>query len=213
LAVAFRALDITTPWSRRVVVNGTDLGTIGSALDRVAQLAPPRITVACHGDPQPRNVLLDADLVWHLIDWEWSGLLHDWRMMVSHLVGWWYVDAVCGQPDHVSTLRAARSTLALAYEPPSVARLTPWTTPAVTAFLIMARDDHEPDLLGLTLHIAMLLMREIPRTMTLGRSGSALVLLGEAMRLIGSVSADMDHPLVAPFADLAGNRLKRAGVA
>jgi len=207
LVAACRALGITAPTSRRVIVSGTDLGTIGTALDSVRRLPLPRITVACHGDPQPRNVLLDADHGWHLIDWEWSGLVHDWRMMLSHVIGWWYIDALSAESVVVTDLQAAHSTLTVSYEPPFVADLAPWTTPAVTAFSRMSSPDRdELDVAGLTLHLAMLLLREFPRTVAAGRTGPALVLLCEAMRLAESVSSDTTHPLVAPL--LVSSRLR-----
>lgn len=73
-----------------VYVNGEDVGALGTLLDFARNsFMPPRYIVRCHGDPNPDNILLDGYNNWWLIDWEWVGW-NDWRVMASHLIGWWY---------------------------------------------------------------------------------------------------------------------------
>ncbi|WP_106962732.1 phosphotransferase [Streptomyces roseochromogenus] len=183
-----------------IIVNGTDHGPLDRILHRLAALRPPTIRVACHGDPQPRNILLDHANQWHLVDWEWSGHHQDWRMMTSHLVGWWYVESLLAGTH--GRLTPARSALDLSYTTPCPASVSRWTAPAVSAFRRMSRPGElEQDLGALAAHTAMLLLREIPQVIVDGRHQLFAPLLGEAARILGSSHSDRPHPLLEPFTD------------
>ncbi|MGH3370145.1 MAG: hypothetical protein ACRDPR_09090 [Nocardioidaceae bacterium] len=170
------------PW-RHLVVNDVDHGPLDEILDRLAGIPLPAVHVACQGDPQPRNVLVDEDGEWHLIDWEWAGLHQDWRMMTSHLVGWWYVEDVLATAR--GSINPAASAVFMSYQPPLTAELEPWLRPVVGAFRgLTTPDRHDQDLTALTMHIAMLLIREIPKVMEDGRPHLLAPLLGEAIRFI-----------------------------
>jgi len=73
-----------------LVINGVTYPALRQTLDGLKLYTPPSVTVTCHGDPQPSNIIIDpATGKWQLIDWEWSAPGHDWRMMSAHLLGWW----------------------------------------------------------------------------------------------------------------------------
>lgn len=195
LRYALHQAGLPAPLSRHVVVNDIDHGPLNQILNQLASIPAPTIHVACQGDPQPRNILLDPANHWHLVDWEWAGLHQDWRMMTSHLVGWWHVEDLLAHAHGDATL--SPSALTLQYEAPETTLPTAWTAPVVDAFSQMtSATHHERDLTALARHTAMLLLREIPKSAAAGREHQLAPLLGEATRLI----RDMAHPLLSPFA-------------
>ncbi|MGH3626858.1 MAG: phosphotransferase family protein, partial [Sciscionella sp.] len=183
--------------SGQLVVNGVDHGSWASTYARLTALRPPQVRVACHGDPQPGNILLDEHGTWYLVDWEWSGLYHDWRMMVSHLVGSWYVaDLLADANGHLTESRAG---IRLDYPPPQHRIDDSWHAPAVSAFNTMSDPAfREDDLTALALHVALLLLRELPRAIVAGQTRPIAPLLGEAIRLVYSPARDV-HPLFRRF--------------
>ncbi|WP_107103055.1 phosphotransferase family protein [Wenjunlia vitaminophila] len=191
-------LRIPIDGQHHIIVNGTDHGSLDRMLHRLAALRTPAIRVACHGDPQPRNILLDHAGQWHLVDWEWSGHHQDWRMMTSHLVGWWYVESLLAGTH--GRITPTRSALALSYSSTPPAVLSRWTAPAVRAFRRMSRPaELEEDFGALAVHTAMLLFREIPKVIVEGRHHLFAPLLGEAARILDSAYSDRPHPLLEAF--------------
>ncbi len=172
----------------RIVVNGEDHGTWADLFADLTDLGTPAVHVTCHGDPHAGNVLVDGGGRWHLIDWEWSGEYHDWRMMVSHLVGGWYIrDLIDGA---TGTLTRTPTGLAVDCAACDVPRLRQLGQPAATAFARMAGTDQ--DLTDVARHLALLLLREIPRAVQQRRHHLVAPLLGECVRLLaGEASA---HP-------------------
>ncbi|MEU9481223.1 hypothetical protein [Streptomyces sp. NPDC048191] len=196
---AVHRLRLPIDGGHHIIVNGTDNGSLDRMLHRLAALRTPTIHVACHGDPQPRNILLDHANRWHLVDWEWSGHHQDWRMMTSHLVGWWYVESLLAGTH--GRLTPTGSALDLSYSTPAPAVLSRWTAPAVRAFRRMSRPGElEQDLGALAVHTAMLLLREIPQVIVGGRHHLFAPLLGEAARILDCSYSDRPHPLLEPFA-------------
>lgn len=194
---ALRALGLAAQPTDAVVINGVAHDSLGTILDRLASVPVPHFRVACQGDPQPRNILLDDRQRWFLVDWEWAGLHQDWRMMVSHLIGWWYVDHILATTNGQAQVTAAG--LALDYEPPSLTSLNHWIAPTTEAFHRLARDDQvERDLSALSRHTAMLLLREIPAAVQARRGHVVATLLGEALQLATPYTDEDPHPLLAP---------------
>lgn len=72
-----------------VWINGTECCSISALLDQLKHINDLEFSVFCHGDIQPTNIIVGDDLHWYLVDWEWCGYGHDWRMMIAHLWGWW----------------------------------------------------------------------------------------------------------------------------
>ncbi|MFI9254099.1 phosphotransferase [Streptomyces sp. NPDC053069] len=195
---AAHQLRLAIDGKHHIIVNGTDHGSLDRMLHRLAALRPPTIRVACHGDPQPRNILLDHAEQWHLVDWEWSGHHQDWRMMMSHLVGWWYVESLLAGTH--GRITPARSALVLSYGSTPPAVLSRWTAPAVRAFRRMSRPaELEGDFGALAVHTGMLLLREIPKVIVEGRHHLFAPLLGEAARILDSAYSGRPHPLLEAF--------------
>lgn len=72
-----------------IVVNGIEYISLDTAFKIISEVGTPKFGVTCHGDPQPSNVVITDNKDWYLVDWEWSGKNHDFRIMFSHLFGWW----------------------------------------------------------------------------------------------------------------------------
>lgn len=72
-----------------VVVNGIEYISLFDTFKIISEVDMPNFGIICHGDPQPSNIVITKDEDWYLVDWEWSGKNHDFRMMFSHLFGWW----------------------------------------------------------------------------------------------------------------------------
>ena len=76
---------------KEVNINGRDYPSIDDSLKNVSNIKNPQFGVTCHGDPQPSNIIVGRNFPdWYCVDWEWSGPNQDWRMMASHLYGWWF---------------------------------------------------------------------------------------------------------------------------
>ncbi len=72
-----------------IIFNNQICPSLNEILKEIKDITEPEIGVVCHGDPQPSNIVVNDEKNWFLIDWEWSGRQHDWRMMLSHMHGWW----------------------------------------------------------------------------------------------------------------------------
>ena len=182
------ALAGNVSYEPRIVVNGDDCGTWADVFASLTDLGTPTMHVTCHGDPHAGNVLVDAAGRWHLVDWEWSGNYHDWRMMISHLVGGWYIRDLIDRA--TGDLTASASGLTVNYAASDLPRLRHLGQPAATAFARMAGTGQ--DMTDVARHLALLLLREIPRAAQHHRSWLIAPLLGECVHLL---TADVhDHP-------------------
>ena len=76
-----------------IVVNGKEYPSLMQTLGAIDYYSPPTISVTCHGDPNADNIMPNGN-TWWLTDFEWCGENHDWRMMASHLFGWWTSNAL-----------------------------------------------------------------------------------------------------------------------
>ena len=147
-------------------------------------------------------MLVDEEGRWYLIDWEWAGDHHDWRMMLSHLVGSWYVQDIRaggagGMP------RAAGRDLALDYRPGVAHLLLTMGGPARSACHSLSRvSRHQQDLLDPARHAALLLLREVPWAVRRGQTRHVSALIGECVRLATPETA-LSHPLISILTDPA----------
>lgn len=74
----------------KIKVNGVMCLSLEEIFDEISKISEVEFGVTCHGDPQPSNIIISKDYDnWYLVDWEWSGKNHDYRLMFSHLYGWW----------------------------------------------------------------------------------------------------------------------------
>lgn len=76
-------------WDKPVVVNGVEYLSLTESFETINEIGVPKFGVICHGDPQPSNIIVGTSQDWYCVDWEWTGRQQDWRMMASHLFGWW----------------------------------------------------------------------------------------------------------------------------
>ncbi len=168
-------------WSN-LVINGRDSMSWSRAFGRLLGVGRPDFRVTCHGDPHAGNVLVATDGTWYLVDWEWSGDHHDWRMMISHLLGRWYVRDLI---DHASgTATATPDGVLLDYVIGGTPRLRQFADPAAEAFRQMTTPAQaEQDLSDVARYVALLLLREIPRAALTERRHLIAPLLGECVRL------------------------------
>jgi aminoglycoside phosphotransferase len=73
----------------QLIVNGVEVGCANDLLTRMFSFERLPFSVFCHGDPNPENFLVDVgDGRWWLIDFDRVGW-HDWRLSLSHFLGWW----------------------------------------------------------------------------------------------------------------------------
>lgn len=88
-------VELSKIWNKDVYVNGKVYPSIADTLKSISSIGDPAFGVICHGDPQPSNIIVGSeDASWYCVDWEWSGPNHDWRMMASHLYGWWFTRSI-----------------------------------------------------------------------------------------------------------------------
>jgi len=87
--VFIAGIKLSKCWQMPVIVNGNRYQSIADSINMITKIGKPKFGVICHGDPQPSNIILTNNSDWYCVDWEWSGSNQDWRMMVSHLYGWW----------------------------------------------------------------------------------------------------------------------------
>lgn len=82
------SVNLSGCWTMPILVNGAQCPSLAESFASLARMGAPSYSVTCHGDPQPNNIVVGSE-GWKCIDWEWSGPGHDWRMLASHLYGWW----------------------------------------------------------------------------------------------------------------------------
>jgi hypothetical protein len=177
-----------------LTVNGTR-GSWATVTQRLVSLGQPAFRVTCHGDPHAGNVLVDPPDRWYLIDWEWTGNHHDWRMMASHLVGSWYVQDLLA----TGTGTAARhgTGLVLDYTVAATPLLDALGGVAGPAFRVLTTPDRwYQDLEDIARHTALLLLREIPRAVRAGRFDQVAPLLGECVKLVMNDPRREPHPVL-----------------
>lgn len=82
-------VQLSESWDMPVIINGNEYSSVSESLEKIARVGKPTVGVVCHGDPQPSNIIVGDDGSWYCVDWEWAGPHQDWRMMLTHLFGWW----------------------------------------------------------------------------------------------------------------------------
>ena len=174
-----------------ITVNGERTMSIAEMLDRFRAYKRPDFTVTCHGDPQPSNVVINPqNLEWNLIDWEWSGSGHDWRMMAAHLYGWWKTRTVSFTD--TPQLKVSDSGIAIDY------KLDDNNFTEEMAIVIKQLNEkfdlksNEKDQEAFESFIALLLVGEIRFTHIWRRESHIPYLLGEALRTLrgGTIKYD-----------------------
>lgn len=75
-----------------IIIGEKEYPSLRSAFEKMRAFDPPRFTVACHNDLNADNLVVKPDGDWAVIDWEWVTECADWRMSLSHLIGWWWAN-------------------------------------------------------------------------------------------------------------------------
>ncbi len=166
-----------------VTVNGEKTISVAEMLDRFRAYIKPEFTVTCHGDPQPSNVIINPqNLEWNLIDWEWSGTGHDWRMMAAHLYGWWKTRTVSFAD--TPSLRVSDSGIAINYDLDSSGFCEEMDIVVKRLNDQFGLKKNVNDREAFELFIALLLIGEIRFTHIWRRENHTPYLLGEALRVL-----------------------------
>lgn len=107
-------MKLSEIWNKDIYVNGKVYPSLDDTLKSISSIGDPSFGVTCHGDPQPSNIIVGRDdASWYCVDWEWSGPNHDWRMMASHLYGWWFTRSIMLKEK--PTIRIAKEGVYLNY--------------------------------------------------------------------------------------------------
>ena len=85
----FENIRLADYWDLPIQINGETYPSLRNSFEKISMVGSPSFGVLCQGDPQPSNIVVTPGRSWYWVDWEWSGYHQDWRMMASHLMGWW----------------------------------------------------------------------------------------------------------------------------
>lgn len=134
-------VQLSECWNMPIVINGNEYSTLSESLEKIAQVGKPATGVVCHGDPQPSNIVVGEGGTWYCVDWEWAGPHQDWRMMLTHLYGWW--SSRCIVLTSESKVRVAQNRLEVEHSTFIPAHLRPYQDIALSAASMMS--DGFPD--------------------------------------------------------------------
>lgn len=167
-----------------LVVNEESFPPLRRNFEAVAAAGTPSYGVTCHGDPQASNLLVTDQGGWYLIDWEWSGGQHDWRMMFSHLHGWWATRFLRNR--RVPTWNVTGGRLHLEYDTYLPRRPFRYQSSALSIFAWQGPGRRGADVLDANLFLAALYLGQI-RFLPRRLRHLAVPLIGEAVRIIDRV--------------------------
>lgn len=142
--------------------------------------------VVCHGDPQPSNIVVGNSDEWYCVDWEWAGSNQDWRMMLSHLHGWWSTRclALVAEP----SAGVSGGCLKITYDAFLPAHLRPYQGIAMQAALAMSDGNLcEEDIRDINRFLAALYFGELRFLGLWGREAFASAILGQAVITINQL--------------------------
>lgn len=174
-----------------LIVNGQDVGILEKLLPKLLSYKHPQYSVLCHSDLNGDNfVLASGNTSWFIVDWEWVGR-HDWKLSLSHLIGWWHSNAtkLKGEPVIKRTGRPNRVEIIYDLTMPEV--VTPIENLCLQHGEEIARVTDEQDWRNqLRLLIATLLLGDLRFVETRGRKEYKLPLIGEGLRLLHERMSD-----------------------
>ena len=129
-------IQLSECWDIPVIINGNEYPSVSESLKKVAQVGKPAMGVICHGDPQPSNIVVGKSGGWYCVDWEWAGPHQDWRMMLTHLYGWW--STRCLVLASAPVMRLSEKRIEMEYEAFIPAHLRPYQDIAMSAAFMMS---------------------------------------------------------------------------
>lgn len=183
IVVADALMDLGIGMHDRVIVNGVEIGRPDDLLRRLLSYERPQLSVLCHSDLNGDNFVLAGDNTWFVVDWEWVGQ-HDWKLSLSHLIGWWYSNAT-RLKDKPIINQYNHNTVEISYDLTLPDVVGPITDLCLARGEEVARDMGEPNWRKqLALLMAALLLGDLRFLATRGRTGYKLPLIGEGLRLL-----------------------------
>lgn len=165
-----------------MVINGNKRESIFELVNNLRK--EPRLlkSVTCHGDPQPSNIIINRSRrAWKLIDWEWSGEGHDWRMMAAHMYGWWFTRTVRFERQPMMTYDGEQLNINYSVVDDSMNnKMLSMTLDHMKEYMHANRDDLE----ALKQYLALLLLGEVRFAHIWGREAYIPYLIGMAYELL-----------------------------
>lgn len=179
-SMMINGVKITDCASLPIIINGEEYPSIKDLLPQIETIGKPLFGVTCHGDPQPSNIVVDKNRSWSLVDWEWSGKHHDWRVMVSHLHGWWSTrcSVLMVEPE----IRLERKRLYINYSLMVPAHLAEYQQEAASAYWSMS--DSLNDSEDINRYLATLYFGELRFLQFWGRQSYLAPFLAEAIKAV-----------------------------
>ena len=171
----------------KVVINEIETGY---SLDFLLELMTdryfsPNYTTLCHGDPNMDNIIIDSDMDWWLIDFEWVGR-HDWRIPASHFVGWWLSNASFLK--EASRIKVGNDTICIKYQIVQSELVSALLAEAWKFMENMGDSFKEKQFeQQIKLQLAILLLGDLRFLEARNRSQYAIPLLGEGLRLLTEI--------------------------
>lgn len=130
-SVVAGGVQLSECWDAPIIINGKEYSSLSESLEKISHIGKPTTGVVCHGDPQPSNIVVGDDGSWYCIDWEWAGPHQDWRMMLTHLFGWWWTRCLVLVAEPV--IRASKKRLEVEYNALLPSHLQPYQDIATSA--------------------------------------------------------------------------------
>jgi len=182
-------VQLSKCWNMPIIINGSEYSSLSESLEKIAQIGKPSIGVVCHGDPQPSNIVVGEGNMWYCVDWEWAGSHQDWRMMLTHLYGWWSTRCIALTSE--SVVRVAQNRLEVEHSTFIPAHLRPYQDIALSAASMMS--DGFPDketVCDINRFLAALYFGEMRFLSLWGREAFAASMLAQAVATVSELRQD-----------------------
>jgi thiamine kinase-like enzyme len=187
--------SLSSMYKREIKINEVYYPSIYEAFRNIFDIDPPQYKVFCHGDPQPSNIIV-ANKDWYLIDWEWCGW-HDWRMMFSHLYGWWFTR--CSILSSYPQLSTRNYKLQLEYQLKVPDRFQIFIDKSKELFQNLCFNvdacEREKNYNSTRKYLSLLYLGELRFLENWNRSDFAIPLIGEALKVLYPSSNDSINSL------------------
>lgn len=177
-------VQLSECWDAPIIINGKEYPSVSESLQKIAQVGKPTTGVVCHGDPQPSNIVVGNGGSWYCVDWEWAGPHQDWRMMLTHLFGWWWTRCLVLLAEPV--IRVSAKRLEVEYDALLPSHLQPYQGIAMSAASMMSNGfPNEGIVRDINRYLAALYFGELRFLGLWGREAFAASMLAQAVITAG----------------------------